>query len=447
MKRFPILVSFLLACALAPDARAFCGFFVASGDAKIFNQASKVVMVRDGDRTVLTMANDFKGDPREFALVVPVPVVLERDQIHVGEQSWVDHLDAFTAPRLVEYFDENPCAVAEQHAALKSSAGLSLDRSVSAAARREMGVRIEAQYTVGEYDILILSADQSRGLETWLTRNGYKVPKGASRVLGAYIRQGLKFFVAKVNLKEQAKTGYQHLRPLQMAFESPRFMLPVRLGMVNAEGTQELFVYALTRTGRVEPVNYRNVKLPTDAEIPGFVKESFPKFYRAMFDHQSRTENFSVVFTEYAWDMSWCDPCASAPLSGEELRGLGVFWVDAAGAPSRRAPQTTFVTRLHVRYDAAHFPEDLVFQQTADRTHFQGRFVIRHPWTGDDDCPGAASYRAALPERRAKQAATLANLTGWPLEDIRARMGVGADWSLPGDRMTWWQRLWGKNSK
>ena len=406
-------------------------------------------MVRDGDRTVLTMANDFKGDPREFAMVVPVPVVLERDQIHVGDQAAIDHLDAFSAPRLVEYFDENPCAVAERHAMLKSSAGMSLAApGMADAAGRDLGVRIEARYTVGEYDILILSATQSRGLEQWLTQNGYRVPAGASRVLGAYIRQGLKFFVAKVNLKEQAKSGFQNLRPLQMAYESPRFMLPIRLGMVNADGPQELFVYALTRQGRVEPTNYRNVKLPTDAEIPGYVKEAFPRFYRAMFEHQARKEDFSVVFTEYAWDMSWCDPCASPPLSNDELRSLGVFWVDGSAAtPGRRrgGPQSTFVTRLHARYDAAHFPEDLVFQQTADRTHFQGRFVIRHPWTGDDDCPGAVAYRAALGGRRAKEAQALASLTGWSLEDIRGRMGVSADWSREEDRMTWWQRLWGKS--
>ena len=35
---------------------------------------------------------------------------------------------------------------------------------------------IEAQYTVGEYDILILSAQQSSGLETWLRENGYRIP-------------------------------------------------------------------------------------------------------------------------------------------------------------------------------------------------------------------------------------------------------------------------------
>src|SRR5439155_5408134 len=127
------------------------------------------------------------------------------------------------------------------------------------AGRAGLGVRVEAQYTVGEYDILILSAEQSSGLEQWLRENGYRIPKGASAVLGSYIKQNMRFFVARVNIKEQAKTGYHHLRPLQVAYESPKFMLPIRLGMVNANGPQELFVYTLTRKGRVEATNYRTV--------------------------------------------------------------------------------------------------------------------------------------------------------------------------------------------
>ena len=200
-----------------------------------------------------------------------------------------------------------------------------------------LGVTIEAQYTVGEYDILILSAQQSNGLETWLRESGYRIPAGAASVLGSYIRQNMKFFVAKVNLKEQAKLGFSMLRPIQVAYESPKFMLPIRLGMVNADGPQELFVYALTRRGRVETTNYRTVKLPTGMDIPLFVKDKFGDFYKAMFSEQVKKENMSTVFTEYAWDMGWCDPCAAEPLSNDELRNLGVFWLDDTVQPS--APQ------------------------------------------------------------------------------------------------------------
>ena len=245
---------------------------------------------------------------------------------------------------------------------------------------------------MGEYDILILSARESAGLETWLRDNGYRLPPGVSPVLGSYLKQGMKFFVARVNLAEQAKLGFTYLRPLQMAFESPKFMLPIRLGTVNADGPQELFVFTLTRKGRVETTNYRTVRLPTGMELPAYVKEEFPSFYRAMFAEQVRREDMRAVFLEYAWDMSWCDPCAADPLSPEELREARRLLAAGRRARAERsrgpAPVDTFVTRLHVRYDATHFPDDLVFQETADRANYQGRYVLRHAFTGEADVRG-----------------------------------------------------------
>ncbi len=451
MRRVASIVAVLTAAAAwnGPALLAFCGFYVAKADTKLFNKASQVVLVRQGDRTVLTMANDFKGDPKEFAVVIPVPTVLQRGQIHIGEKALLDHLDAYSAPRLVEYFDEDPCRVYLMERAAAAPAPMAIGGAADGARRaKSLGVTIEAQYTVGEYDILILSAQQSGGLETWLRENGYKVPAGAGDVLTSYIRQNLKFFVAKVNLKEQAKLGFTMLRPIQVAYESPKFMLPIRLGMVNADGPQELFVYALTSKGRVETTNYRTVKLPTGMDVPIYVKSRFPDFYKAMFSHQAAKENLSAIFTEYAWDMNWCDPCAADPLTSEELRQLGVFWVPESGPGGRIGPriplpmpsgtQAPFITRLHVRYDAAHFPEDLVFQETADRTNFQGRYVLRHSWTGDSACDAAVRYRAELTQRREREAQTLAMLTGWNINDIRRSMNAEA----PPQPAAWWQRIW-----
>jgi len=221
---------------------------------------------------VMTMANDFHGEPRDFAIVIPVPTLITRGQIHIANKALIDHLDAYSAPRLVEYFDDDPCSP-RYPAALQAPMGMATARREMAVDRaNSLGVTIEARYTVGEYDILILSARESGGLETWLRDNGYRLPAGASSILGSYLTQGMKFFVARVNLKEQARLGFTYLRPLQMAFESPKFMLPIRLGTLNADGAQELFVYALTRKGRVETTNYRTVRLPTGMELPGYVR-------------------------------------------------------------------------------------------------------------------------------------------------------------------------------
>jgi hypothetical protein len=426
--------------AIAPPVHAFCGFYVARADTKLYNQASQVVLVRDGDRTVITMASDFSGELEEFAMVVPVPTFIEREQIHVAEQALIDHLDAYSAPRLVEYHDDDPCARRRFEMLRSIPAPMASEPMVDESAM-ELGVTVEATYTVGEYDILILSAEESSGLVTWLTRNGYRLPEGAEPVVGSYLRQGMRFFVAKVNLEEQAELGYNNLRPIQVAFESRKFMLPIRLGTVNADGPQELFVYALTRTGRVETTNYRTVQLPTDQEIPTFVANDFSRFYKDLFRRQVDKENGRAVFLEYAWDMAWCDPCAADPLTPRELRELGVFWAD----PNARGPaQDVYITRLHLRYDREHFPEDLRFQETGNRANFQGRYILRHPWTGSATCDAAETYRRDLHNRQTERARTLANLTGWDLGEIRERMNLGdGERPVEEEEGSWWERLWG----
>jgi hypothetical protein len=157
-----------------------------------------------------------------------------------------------------------------------------------------------------------------------------------------------------------------------------------------------------------------------------------------MFTRQVEAQDGRAVFLEYAWDMRWCDPCASDPLTADELRNLGVFWGDGGGIRAANV----FLSRLHVRYDNAHFPEDLVFQETADRANFQGRYVLRHAWTGSDSCGAAAAYRRDIRDRHAREAAQLARLTGWPVDDIRRKMGP--ELPAPAADGSWWERLWKK---
>ena len=426
----------------AGAAQAFCGFYVGKADAGLFNDASKVVMVRDGDRTTINMLNDYKGDLKEFALVVPVPEVLQKDQIKTPFRVLFDRLDAYSAPRLAEYFDQNPCVPQIESRMMMAPAPRMMAKAVVRSAE-SLGVTVEAQYTVGPYDIVILSAKESDGLETYLTQNEYRIPKGASAALAPYIKQNMKFFVAKINLEEQAKSGSEFLAPLQFSFKSEKFMLPIRLGMINARGPQDLVLWVLTRNGRVEATNYRTVKLPANVNIPPYIKidekHTFGAFYKAMFDEQAKREQYRVLFTEYFWDMAWCDPCAANPLTAQELSNLGVGWVKggAISAPRGRPPfgggdaQPVRVTRLHVRYTPETFPEDLMFQETADRENFQTRYVLQHPVKIEANaCPAAEKYLEQVRERKHKEADLLASLTGWDINEIRAKSGLEAGGDL-----------------
>ena len=445
----PIVMALIAVLCFAPSAWAFCGFYVSKADSKLYNKASQVIIARDGDRTVLTMANDFQGEVKDFAIVVPVPTVLQKEQVRVAEPKIIDRLDAFSAPRLVEYFDSDPCAQAYEAADMQAAAPKPAARNEFKGQRggADLGVTVEARFNVGEYDIVILSAKESDGLETWLHRNGYKIPKGAKDLLKPYIRSSMKFFVAKVNLEKFEESDYQLLRPLQIAYQSPKFMLPIRLGMVNAASEQDVIVYILSPQGQAETTNYRTVKVPSDASIPVFVKDEFGEFYKAMFQTAYNKEDRKVAFLEYAWDMSSCDPCSAEPLSREELKQAGVFWLDGdsgSGVPAPRRSfrppvfnSSVFISRLHIRYTRDKFPEDPMFQDTSNRESFQGRYILQHPFLGEVNCPAGREYKQSLPKRFEQEAQTLAKLTNWNIQDIRRKLKLTV-----GDVTTsWWQRF------
>jgi hypothetical protein len=453
-----IIISLCLACLLvlasATQALAFCGFYVGGADAKLFNKASQVVIARNGDRTILTMANDFQGDVKKFAMVVPVPVAIKREQVHVGKRTTIEKLDSFSQPRLVEYFDPDPCEVRaemQNRSIFPSATASSPVRKERARSTGDLGVTVEDSFKVNEYEIVILSAKQSNGLAIWLRENGYSMPKGASELLRPYVKQKLKFFVAKIDLKELDKAGGL-LRPLQIAYESPKFMLPIRLGTINARGEQDLIVYVLSPKGRAELTNYRTVKVPTDREIPEYIKSEFGAFYQATFQKVYEREQKKVAFLEYAWSTSNCDPCSTEPPSQTELKEAGVFWLDDANNPQpsrgRRGVSSgdTFITRLHVRYTRDKFPEDLMFQETGNRENFQGRYVMNHPFKGNTSCEAGKKYRQALRPRLEKEAGNLANLTGWSIREINTKIDFSiANPQAKTDSKPFWQNVWSEN--
>src|SRR5439155_7703744 len=105
-------VSALVASALfvAPgNAQAFCGFYISPGEQPLTNDASMVSLMRDGTRTVMSMSNNYKGPAADFAMVVPVPVVLQKDNVKTLPKNVFTHLEELSAPRLVEYWEQDPC--------------------------------------------------------------------------------------------------------------------------------------------------------------------------------------------------------------------------------------------------------------------------------------------------------------------------------------------------
>jgi hypothetical protein len=421
MRTFPLLLLSLLTLLGAPAAHAFCGFFVAGSDAKLTNRASQVVLLREGRRTVMTMSNTYQGPPEDFAMVVPVPVVLQKDDVKTLAPDVFDHIDALSAPRLVEYWEQDPCYEERimKETAPTSASPDSLVQGRPGAKPADYGVTVEARFAVGEYEIVILSAKESGGLDRWLRDNQYKIPAGADAALAPYVRDQMKFFVAKVNIQKVKRSpqGLVVLSPLRVAFEAEELRLPVRLGLLNADGQQDLIVYVLHPEARFEVANYPNVFIPTNLEVVNAVRRSFPAFYAELFDATLEKMNRRAVVTEYAWQTTSCDPCPSPPLVPSDLATLGArVGGDGTGEDVRMRGQSYHgdfspwvLTRLHTRYDRATLQEDLIFRQagpvvggraSGDGTssdagakpaedgvnNFQGRYIIRHYWAGPVRC-------------------------------------------------------------
>jgi hypothetical protein len=430
------------AIAGAPsDADAFCGFYVSPGEKPLFNDASFVALMRDGTRTVMSMSNNYKGPPSDFAMVVPVPVVLQKENVKTLPKNVFTHLEELSAPRLVEYWEQDPCP--KFYPGDMAGGGMAPPKTAAKpmaagdTKKKDYGVKIEAQFTVGEYEIVVLSAKESDGLESWLHDNKYNIPSGASAALAPYIKEQQKFFVAKVDIKKVQldKQGVAQLSPLRFSFESPDFRLPVRLGLLNAQQKQDLIIFTLSRSLRYDVANYPNVFIPTNLEVKNDVRDKFAPFYASLFDEAVSKGNGKGIVTEYSWMSSSCDPCPTPPLNDSDIATLGgdvLFGMGAppddggapggpAGGPMKKKAMPfpgggyygggmqMVLTRLHARYDATSLSDDIVFRGaeavvggrefvvddkgtlekgavSSTQNNFQARYIIRHPWTGPITC-------------------------------------------------------------
>ncbi len=410
MKRILALLLSCVALFASTTAHAFCGFYVGGADAKLFNNATQVVLMREGTRTVLSMQNNYEGPPSNFAMVVPVPVVLQKENVKTLPKDVFAKVDTLAAPRLVEYWEQDPClqppADDEADMAAAPRGGAAPPNVVESS--KSLGVKVEARFDVGEYEIVILSAKDASGLETWLKEQKYKIPDGAAPYFKPYIQNGSKFFVAKVNVeKVKFDKGMAMLSPLRFHYDTETFALPVRLGLMNAKGAQDLIVHLLGKATRYEVANYPNVTIPTNYDVAEKAKGDFGAFYAALFDKTLEVTPKAVV-TEYAWQASSCDPCPGPVVDFADLLTLGGDVMPSLSKKDASQAVDWVLTRLHARYTKENLGDDLVFRAAPpivggrefmgsdgklehgarpdSINNFQGRYAVRHAWTGPMAC-------------------------------------------------------------
>ena len=389
-------------------AHAFCGFYVSGSGQKMVNDATQVVLMREGTRTVLAMQNDYRGPLEDFAMVVLVPVVLHEKDVKTLSKDVFEHVESLGSPRLVEYWEQDPCERQrmEEQARVAGMIGYGDGAGGMGMGEGKMGkVTVEAKFNVAEYQIVVLSATEATALQDWLTANHFKIPPGAEPLLRPYVEGGSKFFVAKVDpTKVVMEDGHAALSPLRFHYDSDDFTLPIRLGMANSAGKQDLIVNIISADKRYEVANYKNVVIPTNFDVRSDVRKRFGEFYAALFD-ETVAANPGAVVTEYAWTAKpsyHCDPCPALDVTPKDLAELGA---DLVGG--KIAAGTFVMTRLHARYSKADMKDDLRFKEAraitggreewsragieygavpSEENYFQARYAIRHRWSGPIAC-------------------------------------------------------------
>jgi len=370
--------------ALPAAAQAFCGTYVGEAGAELTSGASQVVLTRQGQRTTLTLANDVSGSVKDFAVVIPVPEVLSEDDVRVLPDSIMDTVREYSGPRLVEYqcsdFAYGPSMGSSGcHGIGCAETGFTaMADSGSLQGGDSLDVTVEAEFAAGEYDIVILSSEDSADLLTWLDQEGYGVSTEAEELLGEYIEADSKFLAAKVRLDDVPTTGgfegRPFLSPLQIAYTSSAFSLPIRLGTVNSPGTQDLVVYAVTeaRQGPVGIANYDEVAWTIDDnENDCLYDESalgpIDDYLDAKMDDAVDERGGAAWSMTYTWGPAKCDPCPpGGPLDDDVLSDLGF----------QGSGQDAQFTRLWMRYDAQAATQDLVLYGTGDFVQTQLRYIV-----------------------------------------------------------------------
>ncbi len=365
-------IATIAAAVMAPSsAFAFCGTYVGGAGAELYADVGQVAIVRNDTRTTLTMRNDVHGSFADFAMVLPVPEVVEEDMVHVVDPAVFDRLDQYSEPRLVEYVCEDfyqygdsgvDFATAEDGGVADTGAG---------------GVEVEAQYVVGEYAIVVLSAEQSAGLFTWLSDNGYAVPEESQIMLQEYIDAGMYFLAARVFEDAGVQPG-DVLSPLQLTYDSEAFSVPVRLGTLNARGPQDLIIYALNsyQNGRVAISSYPEFEIEDECLWEPDGDETFGAYYARTFTETWDRGDQAGYVTEYAWGGSGCDPCTGTPPDEADLYTLGY-------EQDYRTIYDVYFTRLHMRYTAEQAKTDVGLYFTGLDEQTQQRYIQHETYLED----------------------------------------------------------------
>jgi hypothetical protein len=354
---FSALLGACLLLFTAAPASAFPGFLASKTKTAIKVNSTQVVLMKKGNVTAVTVMSDYEGPLEPFAMVLVVPPDVSADHVTTLKREYVDRLDAISAPRFHEYWEQDPCdpgpVEQEWQRNMKADAssaflgGGDMPQSTQKVAK-ELSLDVQAKQKEGEYSFTLLGKDES--VAAWLKNKGYTLPPGAEQAVQPYLQAGMRLVVAQVDTNRIELVGGDRaqLSPIRFWTEQPYAAIPDRVGLVNAGGKQELIVYVLDPEQRYESKNYKNLFPPTNVEVDFSVKERIGEFYAALQDIIEQ-KSPGAFLNEFAWPSDGCgQPCATEPIAIAEMLSLGGDVFELSVPKEEKQPKPPELTKEEI---------------------------------------------------------------------------------------------------
>ncbi|MBY0429361.1 MAG: DUF2330 domain-containing protein [Alphaproteobacteria bacterium] len=337
------LVAFFVLALLASPASALPGFFVGSDENGVTVPSTKIIIASHQNHQVLTVMPSLVSTEKELAFLMPLPLGTTRENIRTLSPAAFDALDKLSAPRLVEVTDPNPCTRTDGPVQPKTITSATYNTTLDAS-----------------YDISILDRASGQDLLPWLEKNGYKLPPKAEQIIEPYTQRGTVFALIKLH---RNSTGNGLLPPIQISYDAPKIILPLRLGLVNRpkmieppkagkeaivynsepdrtnpqpikhvdifnDGAQAVTLYVLTQYGIATSPLMRSVQLENtrnEVFLPTFAADHFTDIVEGIKNFRAKAESNAMIL-EYA------GIAGNADVPDALLQSIGVSWLNEAPA-------------------------------------------------------------------------------------------------------------------
>ncbi|PJA93559.1 MAG: hypothetical protein CO132_02375 [Candidatus Kerfeldbacteria bacterium CG_4_9_14_3_um_filter_45_8] len=232
------------------------GLMVPQPNTSVYETGQEAVIYYENGHEEMMVSSSFRGDAEEFAWIVPTPNIPE-----VTRGSW----EMFVGLRQITTVAQNDYTISGFGDSAFSTADYISEPAV---------VEIE-RTSVGYYDIAVLEARTTEGLQDWFTDNGFYYPVEGEYILDEYIDAGWYFTAVKLNTSELSSATSSDVTkgdslPLHFSFDADKMVFPLQLSQVAR------LYNDTTTTSKTKLKNNVDITLyliaPERRSLPGFTQ-------------------------------------------------------------------------------------------------------------------------------------------------------------------------------